>query len=381
MADLAIQCYEAGDIDKSRRTCLEILAASPNQSQVLTLLGLVERRRNSVRESEDAFRRAIEFDPRNKVARHHLESIQKGRREAKNSPYYHEFLAQRPLYVDFPRRIAIETVGRCNASCNFCPHGELERRFTGMTDKLFEKIINDLSVIPIEIPITIMPNLVNEPFMDRQMLDRLERINRALPQAKIYIFTNFNVLPRDFFERIGQIVNLDGINVSFNAANEAEYRESMGIDFDRTVKNLRNLLSMNNDSQFLKQPIVLSRVADLTERDQLYEEQCRNIFAEFEEEKDFLIHIKNRADWLGGIQSKQSEIPFSQPCGAWFDINIFCNGIVPHCCMDSKGDYAIGDANQEHLVDIYNAQEFRKYRETMSSREMAEPCRHCSLMQ
>ena len=381
LADLANKHYEANDIECARSFCLEILMLSPNQPQILALLGLIERRQNSVAKAEECFRRAIEIDPQNKIALYHLESIRQVRQDTQKSSYYREYLAQRPLYMDFPRRISIETVGRCNASCNFCPHGELERRFTGMTDELFDKIIGDLSAIPKEIPITIMPNLVNEPFMDRQMLNRLQKINQALPQARIYIFTNFNVLPHDFFERIYDIVNLDGINVSFNAANEVEYVESMGIDFNRTVANLRNLLTINNEQRFLKQPLILSRVADLTERDQVYEEQCRNIFAEFEEQKDFIIHVKNRADWLGSIQSKQSEIPFSQPCGAWFDINVFCNGTVPHCCMDSKGDYAIGDASHENLLDIYNAPGFRKYRETMLAREMAEPCCHCALMQ
>jgi sulfatase maturation enzyme AslB (radical SAM superfamily) len=380
LADL-IKHYEAGDIESARGLCLEILTTTPNQSQVLTLLGIIEGRQNNVAKAEESFRRAIEVDPEDKVALHHLESIRHSREVAQDTPYSRMYLAQKPLYMDFPRRISIETVGRCNASCNFCPHSELERRFTGMTDELFDKIISDLSAIPKEIPISIIPNLVNEPFMDRQILDRLEKINRALPQARIYIFTNFNVLPHDFFERVRNIVNLDGFNISFNAANKTEYAESMGIDFDRTVANIRKLLTMNSKRQILNNPLVISRVADLTERDLAYKEQCREIFSDFEEHTDFNVHIKNRTDWLGSIQSNQSEIPLSQPCGAWLDINVFCNGTVPHCCMDSKGEYAIGDANHENLLDIYNAPGFRKYRESLLSREMAEPCRRCALMQ
>ncbi|MEE2688935.1 MAG: SPASM domain-containing protein [Pseudomonadota bacterium] len=381
LANLAMQQYEAGKIEQARRTCLDILATSPGETQVLTLLGLTERARYHIPNAQEAFRRAIEVDPTNETARHHLDTIEQARLDAKDTPYFREYLAQKPIYMDFPRRIAIETVGRCNAHCDFCPHSDLERRFSGMSDDLFGKIIDDLAAIPTHVPIMIMPNLVNEPFMDRQMMDRLETINQSLPQAKIYIFTNFNVLPKDFFSRIYDITNLSGINVSFNAANAAEYKQSMGIDFDRTVSNLRALMAKNRERRLLERPLTLSRVANLTARDTVYHDECRQVFSDFEEHTDYITHVKNRANWLGDIQSAQSEIPFWQPCGAWFDLNIFCNGTVPHCCMDSKGKYAIGDANADNLLDIYNAPGFRKYRETMTSRVRAEPCRCCALMQ
>lgn len=51
-------------------------------------------------------------------------------------------------YMDYPDEITLETTGKCNARCNFCPHSKLDRRFTDMDDSLFFKIIGDLKEIP-----------------------------------------------------------------------------------------------------------------------------------------------------------------------------------------------------------------------------------------
>ena len=381
LANEATRRFEAGDHAAAQRLCRQILDEDPNQSQVMTLLGVSELTTGRIGEAVAAFENAIEVDPDNAVARQHLDTIARDREAAKDSPYFKEYMSLRPIYMDYPRRISIETVGRCNATCHFCPLGELDRRFTGMPDELFDKVIADLKEIPLEVPITIMPNLVNEPFMDRQMLDRLETINRELPQADLHIFTNFNVLPSDFFERIPQIANLNTINVSFNAANRQEYERVMGIDFDRTIDNLSRFMALNRERKVLSGPFILSRVADLTERDADFEPQCREVFRDFVLGEDYRTHVKNRTDWLGSVATEQSQIPYTLPCGAWFDINVFCTGLVPHCCMDAKGEYAIGDVTKSSVLEIYNSPRFRTYRETLTSRETAHPCSRCALLQ
>jgi hypothetical protein len=381
MANEATRRFEAGDHAAAQRLCRQILDDDPKQSQVLTLLGASELATGRIGEAVAAFENAVEVDPDNAVAQQHLDTIARDREAATESPYFKEYMALRPIYMDYPRRISIETVGRCNATCDFCPQGELDRRFTGMPDELFDKVIADLKDIPTDVPITIMPNLVNEPFMDRQMLDRLQTINRELPQADLHIFTNFNVLPSDFFERIPGIANLNTINVSFNAANQEEYERVMGIDFARTIDNLSRFMALNRERKVLSGPFILSRVADLTERDDAFAPQCRKLFPDFAAGEDYRTHVKNRTDWLGSIATEQSQIPYTLPCGAWFDINVFCTGLVPHCCMDAKGDYAIGDVTRASLLEIYNSPRFRTYRETLTSRETAHPCNRCALLQ
>jgi len=93
-------------------------------------------------------------------------------------------------------------------------------------------------------------------------------------------------------------------------------------------------------------------------------------------------YLLRKATSLGPfLDSTQSRKPNELPCNAWFDINIFCNGIVPHCCMDATGKFAIGDARESSVLEIYNSEEFRFLRENLSTRESAFPCNSCSLLQ
>ncbi|MEQ9068278.1 MAG: radical SAM protein, partial [Gimesia chilikensis] len=51
-------------------------------------------------------------------------------------------------YMDYPRHVHLETQARCNASCNFCPYPDLNRKHTKMSDELIDKILNELTAIP-----------------------------------------------------------------------------------------------------------------------------------------------------------------------------------------------------------------------------------------
>jgi hypothetical protein len=379
--ELAVKSLENGQLEQAHRICCQILGSVPDHPRTLLLRSAVEAEQGRFDAAERTVGRIIELRPDDPDARHHRNQIRQQREESLDHPYVRNFLGNRAVYMDYPRNIGIETVGRCNAKCRFCPQGELKRRHTAMPDDLFEKIIRDLQEIPTEIPTRIAPNMVNEPFMDKKMFARLRRINEALPTTRLAIFTNFNVLPRGFMDEFRRLRNLEVLNVSFNAANASDYRNVMGIDFARTIRHLKAFMAENRGRRFLEEPVVLSRVAAHTRADDDYEEQCRGLFAEFEEGVDYVVHLKNRTNWLGATEDKQSPIPYSLPCGAWFDINIMCTGVVPLCCIDSKGEHIIGDVTRNTVLDVYNNPDFKSLRQNEVSRESTDPCGNCSLVQ
>lgn len=378
---LAGQCTAQGRFEAARLHCLAALDAEPGNIDALRLLASVEARAGRMAAANKTADRVGRLDPESPEQPRLMAEIKTIERTWRQHPYARNYRAERTVHMDYPRNIAIETVGRCNATCSFCPHDQLDRRFTAMSEALFEKILNDLSAIPPEVPTRIFPNIVNEPFMDKSMFARLRRINEVLPETALLLFTNFNVLPKDFTDQLRGIANLEEINVSFNAAMRKDYEAVMGIDFDRTVGHLERLMAENREAPFLAQPIVLSRVSDGTSRDQSFAEDCRALFGGFEDGIDFVAHVKARSNWLGAMQGSQSPVPHALPCSAWLDINITCTGIVPLCCMDANLEHAIGDANTANLLDIYNSPAFRGLRESETAREALDPCGSCSLLQ
>ncbi len=378
---LAGQCNAQGRFEAARLHCLAALDSRPDDADAVRLLAIVEARAGRLAAANKTAARLGRLDPVSPEQLRLLAELQTMERTWRQHPYAQNYRAERTVHMDYPRNIGIETVGRCNATCFFCPHDQLDRRFTAMSEALFEKILEDLSAIPPEVPTRIFPNIVNEPFMDKSMFVRLRRINEVLPQTALLLFTNFNVLPKDFPDQLRGIANLEEINVSFNAATTEEYEAVMGIDFERTIGHLKRLMAENREERFLAQPIVLSRVSDGTSRDQSFAQDCRALFGGYEDGADYVTHVKARTNWLGAMHDSQSPIPHALPCSAWLDINVTCTGIVPLCCMDANLEHAIGDANTTNLLDIYNSPAFRGLRESETAREALDPCGTCSLLQ
>lgn len=374
----ALQCLERGELADADRLCAQALASSPDDYDVLSLRAIVEARQGRHLAAMETVNRILALRPDDPNALRHRADIEELRIKSAELPYARRYMENRAIHLDYPRTISIETIGRCNAKCNFCPAPELERRNEVMSDELFRKIIRDIQEIPPDVPLNINTNVVNEPFMDRKMFARLRQINEALPAARIQIYSNFNVLPRNFMARFREIKNIGNLNISFNAANEADYTAIMHVDFGRTVRHLKTFMAGNRQDRFLEQPIILSRVADNTKGDQEYFEQCRALFSEFQEGVDYLLYVKRRVTWVGDSQVAQSDVPYFLPCDAWLDMNIMCTGVVPLCCLDAEGDHAIGDVTRNSVLEIYNTPRFRNLREHHLQREGLNPCGTCS---
>lgn len=302
-------------------------------------------------------------------------------RSLASSEYRNSFLALRNRYMDYPMNIQLESSGRCNAKCDFCPHSELERKLDVMSDSLFEKIINEASVIPKNHSLNFFMNVVNEPFMDKKIFSRMQMLNEKIPHATIGIHTNMNVMPPLFFEKLAKIQKITCWNVSFNASNKEEYEKTMAIDFERTVANIKRFLSENRNHKFVDGPIYLSRIGTGDEADSRFIEECKSLFTAYNCPEEFIPVCRIRADWLGQVHAQGlSKVPTLMPCNQWFNISIFCNGIVPHCCMDAKGDFPFGDLNNQSLLEIYNSPHFRNLRQNVISRDVIYPCNTCALL-
>lgn len=280
-------------------------------------------------------------------------------------------------YRDYPLEVTIETTGKCNARCIFCPHNELERKNDYMSDELFLRIIEQLEEIPKSHTFYISPFKVNEFLMDKKIFERITLINERLRNAYIRLFTNFNLTTVDNIRQIANIKNLSDIDISLNSMDSEEYKAIMGLNLDRTLENIMLFLShiKQNGLPRLKQPIVLSRVSQSPESDRKYIEDANAYFSDY---LSFVTPIViPRYEWIDYIPS---EAPLNQDkcCTRWADINICCNGLVAFCCMDGRPAYPLGDVNKSSVLEIYNAPDYRKLRVDMPPKSQVTPCCNCS---
>ena len=287
----------------------------------------------------------------------------------------HIFRGAQKFNIDYPIEVTIETTGRCNARCLFCPHSELPRRNTEMSDALFFKIISDLKEIPSTHEFNISPFKVNEPLMDKNIFNKIKVINKELPNAGIRFFSNFNMANENHIESLSKIENLKQIWISLNEIEPDEYKRVMGMNLDRTITNIKKLLEFNSKNRIILD-IVISRVADGTIKDEMFVNKLSNILKEYKNQ--FRIICIKRVEWIDFLE-QQNAIPTEDPCMRWFEVNIICTGEVALCCMDGKCEYSIGDLNKQSVLEVYNSPWYRELREKAIARKYIEPCKKCSL--
>ena len=242
-------------------------------------------------------------------------------------------------YIDFPHSIHLESLAVCNAACGFCPYPDLDRKGTRMRDALIEKIIDDLAEIPTSTPFTLMPYKVNEPFLDKRLPDILETVNERLPNATISLFSNGSAFTESNLKRIASIRNIGQFVVSLNESEPDAYFELMKMPFARTLDRLR-LLHDRVVSGTMPHRITINRVMDGTNSDARFLDWGRETFPAFE------TTLSLRKDWNGQVDERTTfQTAPKLPCRRWFDLSIMATGSTTMCCMDGKGEWPIGDAN------------------------------------
>jgi hypothetical protein len=280
---------------------------------------------------------------------------------------------RRSPYLDFPAHVHLETMSLCNADCSFCPYGSVARQGERMSDELIEKILTDLTDIPKLVPFQLSPFKVNEPFLDKRLFDICAKINSSLPHARITLTSNSTPITEDKLDRLSEIKNLAYLWISFNDHRPAEYEQAMKLPYARTIERLATIHARKAAGR-LPVRIVLSRVGDGSGMDREFCDFVAQRFPLFES------GIFPRGGWLGQVPGLQiGDVP-AVGCTRWFDVSITATGVVAHCCMDGKAEHPIGDVSRQHVLDVYNAPEYRALRERTLTRLQAEPCRACTFL-
>ena len=226
--------------------------------------------------------------------------------------------------------VMIETSSVCNASCVFCPNKKMERKQGVMSDEVFDVVVERLRRERIAPPLIDLFD-VGEPLLDKSLFSRVRILKAAFPAAGVRTTTNFSLAD----ERVvGEVLSsgLDSIHISLNASNRESYERIMGLHWDRTLRNVDDLIERRNAS---KSPlkIVLRMVLC---QDNPKEE--RAFVRKWSGKVDSLL-LQRAVDWGGNVEVA-SPYPTSMrlyPCNDLFErIVILSSGDMALCCQDSR---------------------------------------------
>jgi len=270
--------------------------------------------------------------------------------------YHHKF-------EKVPRYMQIETTIICQASCWFCPQKKATRRPLIMEMAVLEKILEETKGLGI----TYRPFILNEPFADKRMPEIIKRIKQD-PTAKVELNSNGELITPAIAEKVLE-AGLDTLRFSIDGITKETFDETRGINFDRVYKHVGNFVQR---AQETKNPINMEvRMIRLPGTES---EQIR--FKQYWEDKGVPVVFTDLYSypWEG-----QTEAP-QKPCLKILDETfVYVDGRVTLCCWDSAERAVVGDVKTENIIDIWNGQRLKAYRDLLAvgNREAIHLCSRC----
>lgn len=352
---------------------LDILPPTTLSAQERAQLDLAQVNRNDMasaaRESSLAKQAEAAGDSAT-AARHRLRQLVH-KRIAKNRAVVSE--GRRSRYMDFPAYLHLETLAVCNAACGFCPYPTIDRKGARMPDGLIDRILTDLEAVPSDLPFSIAPFKVSDPFIDKRLFDLIERVERRLPSAQIRLISNGSTISEKHIDRLARARNISELSLSLNDHRPQEYQTLMRLPFARTFARLQ-AIHRRYAAGDLRFRVRITRVADGTAVDTEFVRWVQHEFPRFE------VSFIPTNDWIGTVDVPASSGGIPEiGCNRWFTMSITATGKVAICCMDGNETHIIGDTTTQNVLDIYNAPSYRALREKARTRlEAGPPCNTCT---
>lgn len=265
-----------------------------------------------------------------------------------------------------PSSIYMETTGWCNNSCSFCPSSFLDRPRNVMSEKLFQKIIDDLSAVDFRGELHFHQS--NEPLTDEKIVDHVKYAKSKL-RCKIGFLSNGIRLKKtpellqDLYE-----AGLDFIHLEIYSGDPL-YSDIVQIA--RSLKKTnRSIALITSDSEF--------SFIKAKEGHRTGEFYVRVFNKSIGSDRSFTTNqrITSRAGLIGDLQPKGTY------CGRPFrQMHINWDGTVLVCCEEWLHDRRsiVGDFRYNNFVEIWNGKRYNEFRRRLQKGDRSlYPCNVCN---
>jgi MoaA/NifB/PqqE/SkfB family radical SAM enzyme len=277
--------------------------------------------------------------------------------------------------LSFPLVLQLQTQSFCNGRCIICPYSSIESKLEQgfMEWSLFEKIVGELRSAPQLSMVGFASQ--NEPLLDKRLFEWIKHIKSIYPDKSCMITTNGEQLDRFSAEEIKQS-GVDRIVISLNAYSKEMYEKiNVGLDFDKVMKNISNLLANRSLGPKVELSFRLTKENSAEVRSAVRYWKARGV-------RTRVMGITNRAGSLVNYEALRlnddskgiplygriwrrvaSSLRGVLGCETPFHrMDILFNGETIMCCQDWKRAALIGDAKTESLAEIWNSEKMNEAR-------------------
>jgi len=233
--------------------------------------------------------------------------------------------------------ILIETKNECTRKCWFCKFGQARQdKVTVKMDwHIVERIISNLSDLNYSGRISWF--WINEPLMEKRMLEILKLTRSKCPRAFLSLITNGDLLNKTVYRSLRK-AGMDALGVS--------------VYDDKTFNKIEKIMDkriVTFDMRNISANRLENRGGNIKKNAYLFEEGQQQLV------------------------NKSCNRPFSM-------MTINPKGQVVLCCSDMYSDVVMGDVKKQRLEEIWNNKLYEHYRNTLSNlgRKGLKLCDGCS---
>ncbi len=254
----------------------------------------------------------------------------------------------------FPRMVQIQTRTGCNAACLFCPHPDAYPKLPKgeMTDALFEKIVDEIALH--NATKRISPYLMNEPFLDKSILDRARHIRERVPRARIVLTTNGSLLTEAVVDNLVQDNPLRALYISMQGIEKAAYEASMrgAMVFEKTMENVERLIEKRDrHAPDLKIVVTMIKTNRIDADKAVAHWRSRGIESKYTK-------LENRGGNNAAFEALNTgdKRVFRDCVRLLKNAYILFNGDMVLCCTDYYKTMVLGNVASTSISDVWNSE-------------------------
>ncbi len=275
----------------------------------------------------------------------------------------------------FPKIIEIQFGNTCNSNCIICPYRTKKYKAEKMAATNFDNFLYQIKGKKIE---RIIPYLNNEPFLDKDFVEKVKKIKEVVPYAEIEISTNVVYFEKEDMIELRDI-GINDLRLSVFGFKKDTYKKMMPTsNYDIVFSKLPIISEIFKNSK-TKVSIIMIDTGKI-EEDEF--ESMRKLCLEYGFDFcrwGFLDRAKNVEN--GSNNYHEEFINGCEQNRPTDRMHILCNGDVIFCCQDWSHILKCGNIFDSSIEDVWNGNTYNNLRKNLFSGngDAPELCKNCKL--
>lgn len=282
------------------------------------------------------------------------------------------------LPLSVPVDVSLELSSFCTNTCGYCYHADQKKlpfQRGKMSRELAFKVIREAADMGVN---SLKFNFRGESTMNPHF-EEITAYAKSLARGATFIdrITNSNFNFKNDREDIFRgLCNQTKVKVSFDSfIKEVFEKQRRGSNYERTIENIDKFYQYPGRENIL----VIQSVRTLLNKDEDLKHEIKKRWPNALASVRDCVEGRTQRDTSEFVEKYLDQDNRQSCLQAHVRLMVHWDGKVSACCPDITGKLILGDANTEHLKDIFNSPKAEKLRTSLNNKTAFaySPCKSC----